>query len=253
MPPTQAKIDRLLEKLRLDRPPIAVYDAAPGADFEPLVRAKGRTCCFAYYPRWMKGDTLVIERGDDGFEDPQHGCPGGQNAFGLGNGYPPFMANFLTDGEGAPMGEGLKATPELAQEFLDQAKAPEMSGDTVLIGPLRVDQWDRVRSVTFFVDADRLAALMTLAGYWSSDPNLMYSPFSSGCGLMLREMENDGQDRPVLGCTDFAMRIYLPPEILCITVSPGRFEKMLSFPDGAFLNRSWWNDLMDARERKNPR
>ena len=43
------------------------------------------------------------------------------------------MANFLTDGKnGAPMGEGLKATPALAQEFLDQIVFPEPVGDHVL-------------------------------------------------------------------------------------------------------------------------
>jgi hypothetical protein len=91
---------------------------------------------------------------------------------------------------------------------------------------------------------------MTLAGYWSSDQGLIFAPFSSGCGLLWREMENEGNDRPVIGCTDIAMRRYVPPEILCMTVSPGRFEQMIGFPDGAFLNKEWWNDLMNARERR---
>jgi len=249
VPPTDESIQRLMEKLRLSTQPIAVYDAAPDSDFEPLVKAAGSACCFAYYPRWLKGETLVIERGEGGFTDPKHGCPGGQNAFGLGEGYPPFMAHFLTDGAGAPMGEGLKASPDLAQEFLDRARLVKPSGDTVLIGPLRTRKWEFVKSVSLFVDPDRLAALMTLAAYWSSDPNLMYAPFSSGCGLLWRELENDG-NRPVIGCTDIAMRRYLPPDVLCLTVSPGRFEQMIAFPDDAFLNKEWWTDLMNVRERR---
>ena len=247
MPPTEAAIDRLKSALRLETPLIAVYDSAPTPEFEPTVKATGRTCCFAYYKRWLNGETLVIQRGNGGFANPKHGCPGAQNAFGLGEGYPSFMANFLTDGKGAPMGEGLKATPELAQEFLDRARPLTPSGDTVLIGPLRVEQWDHVRSVTFFVDPDRLSGVMTLAGYWSSDPNLMFAPFSSGCGLLWRELENAGADRPVIGCTDLAMRRYIPPEVMCFTVSPARFEQMIGFPDEAFLNKEWWNDLMKHR------
>jgi hypothetical protein len=46
------------------------------------------------------------------------------------------------------------------------------------------------------------------------------------------------------------MRRYLPPEILTLTVSRARFEKMLAFPDEAFLNRGWWNDLIDFRSRR---
>ncbi len=247
----EQSIERLTGALRLETPVIAIYDASPAPVFEPMVQAKGRNCCFAYYPRWLQGETLVVQRNGGTFQDPKNGCRGMQNAFGLGKGYPPWMANFLTDGKkGAPMGEGLKATPELAQEFLDRAKPPEPGGDYVLVGPLKLEQWDKVKAVTFFVDPDRFSALMTLAAYWSSDPDEIAAPFSSGCGLMWRELINFQQDRPIIGCTDIAMRKYLPPEIMCLTVSPTRFEKMVNFPEGAFLNREWWNDLMDSRGKK---
>lgn len=241
----------MMEKLRLKTPIIALYDSEPSDDFAPMVESTGRTCCFAYYKRWMNGETLVIKRGKGGFSDPDRGCYGGQSAFGLGKGYPPFMPNFLTDGKGAPMGEGLKESPQLAKEFLDRAVPPDIKSGSVLIGPLRLRMWERVRSVTFIVDPDRLSALMTLAAYRSSDPEMISAPFSSGCGLLLREMEATGGKRAVIGCTDIAMRKYLPPGMLCLTVSPGMFEVMVGFPDDAFLNKSWWNELMDRRERSN--
>ena len=253
MAPKQTSTARLVEKLRLKTPIIALYDSEPSDEFAPMVESSGRTCCFAYYKRWLNGETLVIARGEGGFTDPDRGCYGGQSAFGLGKGYPPFMPNFLTDGKGAPMGEGLKASPALAKEFLDRAKPPELSSGFALIGPLRLSMWERVRSVTFLVDPDRLSALMTLAGYWSSDPEIIYAPFSSGCGLLLREMEAAGGTRAVIGCTDIAMRKYLPPDTLCLTVPPGMFERMVDFPEEAFLNKSWWNDLMDSRERSRGR
>lgn len=249
MPPTMSSLERLMSKLRMDTPPIAIYDARPTDAFKPFVEAKGRACCFAYYGAWQKGETVVFRKAHQSFGNPTHGCPGAHNALGLGDGYPPYMAHFLTDGKGAPMGEGLKATPDLAQEFLDRSKPPQVSGDTVLLGPLRLDHWESVRSVTFLVDPDRLAALMTLAAYWSSDPDFVHAPFSSGCGLMLRELESQDRERAVIGCTDIAMRKYIPPEIMALTVSPGHFERMTNFPDDAFLNKSWWNDLMDSRER----
>lgn len=243
-------IERLTKALRLENPLIALYDTDPSPEFEPMVEAKGGTCCFAYYPRWMKGQTLVVKKGKGGFQDPQNGCPGMQSAFGMTqNGYPPWMSHFLTDGEGAPMGEGLKATPQLAREFLDRAKKPNPSGEQILIGPLKLSQWDKVKTVTFFADPDRFSALMTLSAYWSSDPDEIAAPFSSGCGLMWRELKNFDRDRPVIGCTDIAMRKYIPPEILCLTVSPARFEKMVNYPDDAFLNKEWWNELMKSRKK----
>ncbi len=250
MPPTQEAIDRVMKKLRLETPLVAIYDASPSDEFAPMLKAKGRACCFAFYKRWLDGDTVAFVKAPEessDFAEPTHGCPGSQRALGLTKDYPSYMAHFLTDGEGAPMGEGLMATAELAQEFLDRAVAPEVSGNSVLIGPLKLDQWDKVRSVTFFVDADRLSAVMRLAGFWSSDPDLVSAPFSSGCGLLWRDLINQERDRPLIGCTDMAMRKYLPPEILCLTVTPQRFERMMTVPDGSFLDKTWWNELMDSR------
>lgn len=250
MAPTTEAVTRLTRALRLETPIVALYDCDGGTAFEPLVEAKGRNCCFAYYPRWVAGETLVVRKGEDDFVKPDRGCPGMQRALGFSLKYPPWMANFLTDGaNGAPMGEGLKATPELAQGFLDRAHAPKPSGDVMLMGPLRVEIWEAVRTVTFFADPDRLSALMTLAAYWSAEDDEVAAPFSSGCGLMWRELVNQGRDRAILGCTDIAMRRHLPAEILCLTVSPLRFERMLSYPEGAFLNREWWAELLRSRRK----
>ena len=247
MAPTREAINRLQERLRLGTPLLAVYDSAPDEGFEPTIEAKGHACVFTYYPHWLEDKTTVIRRDTGDFGNPKCGCPGAQRAFGLVKEYPPYMAHFLTDGAGAPMGEGLMAGPELAQEFLDRSKPVDVSGDSVLVGPLRPEKWDSVKSVTFLVDADRLAGAMRLAGFWTSDPDLIAAPFSSGCGLIWRELENQDKDRAIIGCTDFAMRRYIPPEILSLTVTPARFEQMLGFPDTSFLYKSWWNELMDSR------
>jgi hypothetical protein len=240
---TSAAVDRLVARLRLTTPLIGVYDARPSAAFEPLVETEGTSCCFAHYRRWLEGETLVLAPGGAG-------CQGVYRAVGLLQGHPAYLAHFLTDGVGAPKGEGLKAEPAIAQAYLDRARPLEARSGSILIGPLRLEQWDALRSVTFLVDPDRLGAVMTLAGYWS-DIDVVAAPFGSGCSLLWRALIEDGQDRAVLGATDIAMRRHLPPDILTLSVTPQRFEQMLSFPDDAFLNRSWWNDLMDYRERLN--
>lgn len=251
MPPTEKAIDRLRKALRLSTPIICLYDSAPDASFAPTVEAKGALCCFAYYHRWVKGETLVVRRGEgEDFRSPRHGCPGLQSHFGFTKKYPPWMANFLTDGKnGAPLGEGLKASPALAQEYLDRIVYPQPSADTVLMGPLRLDRWRDIRTVTFFADPDRLSALMTLAAFYSADPETIQAPFSSGCGQLWEVFGHHRQDRAVIGCTDIAMRRYLPRDILCLTVTPARFEQMTDFPDDAFLMRSWWQELMEARQK----
>lgn len=249
MPPTEKAIERLRKALRLATPLIALYDAAPDDSFAPMVEAKGNACCFAYYQRWLKGETLVVRRGaDEDFHSPHHGCPGLQSHLGFNEKYPPWMANFLTDGKnGAPLGEGLKASPNLAREYLDHIVYPQPSTDTVLMGPLRLDHWGEVRTITFFADPDRLSALMTLATLWTSESETIQTPFSSGCGLLWEVFGHHKQDRAVIGCTDIAMRRYIPRDLLCLTVTPARFEQMADFPDDAFLMQSWWQELMAAR------
>jgi hypothetical protein len=249
MQPTNEKVKRLMDALRLDTPILAVYDSEITDEFEPVVRASGSTCCFAYYKQWLQGKTVAFIKGEGGFGDPKNGCYGAHASFGLKEEYPPFMAHLLTDGEGAPMGEGLKATAELAQEYLDRASAPSFSSGSALVGPLRLEQWGTVRSVTFLADPDRLSALITLASFWSSDPEFVVAPFSSGCGLMLRELEGQDRERAVVGSTDIAMRKYIPADMLSLSVLPPLFARMIDFPDNAFLGKEWWNDLMKSRGR----
>ncbi|MBF0410830.1 MAG: DUF169 domain-containing protein [Candidatus Riflebacteria bacterium] len=247
---TNESLNRFLRAFRLETPIIALYECPPSEEFGTLVESKGRACCFAYYPRWEKGETLVIQRSEDPFANPTHGCPGLHRSLGIGGPYPPWMPNFLTDGKnGAPMGEGLKANPEIAAAFLERTKqAPKPSGDYLLMGPLRLNQMNKALSVTCFADPDRLSGLMTLATYWSSDTNETAAPFSSGCGLLWRDLALLERDRPVIGCTDIAMRRYVPANILSLTVTLARFEQMLNFPDDCFLNHSWWNELLNSRK-----
>jgi hypothetical protein len=62
-------------------------------------------------------------------------------------------------------------------------------------------------------------------------------------------MIGQDRDRAVLGRTDVAMRRYLPPQILSLTVSPARFARMVDYPESWFLHKEWWNDLMEARTK----
>jgi len=71
---------------------------------------------------------------------------------------------------------------------------------------------------------------------WSSDPDFVHAPFSSGCGRLMRDLEVQQRERAVLVCTGIAMPKYVPPEIFRLTVTPGHFERMVDVPDGAFLD-----------------
>jgi hypothetical protein len=239
--PTSAAVERLMKKLRLTTPLLAVYDAAASEAFAPVFEPVGDECCFSYYDRWMAGETLALSKGGGG-------CKGAHRALGIERATPPFMAHFLTDGVGAPKGEGLRATAEIAQAYLDRGKPPAPESGSILVGPLRLEQWDRVRSVTFLVDPDRLAALTTLAGYWSPE-NVVAAPFGSACSFFWKSFNEIEGAQAVIGGTDVAMRQYLPTAIMTLTVAPAHFARMLTVGDDSFLDREWWNDLMEIRDR----
>jgi len=240
--PAQDAIDRLMWKLRLKTPLLAVYDAAASEAFAPLAEAEPETCCFAFYDRWVAGETLVLRRGGGG-------CKGAFRALGLETaGDPNVLAHMLTDGVGASKAEGLKASADLALAAIQSGDAPTPGFDTVLVGPLRLGQWETIRSVTFLVDPDRLAAVMTLAAYWSPD-DVVSAPFGSGCSFLWKSLGGGKGPLAIIGGTDVAMRRFLPTAILTLTVPPSHFVKMLTAPENSFLDRAWWNELMDTRGR----
>ena len=109
-------------------------------------------------------------------------------------------------------------------------------------------KWASVLTLSFFVDPDRLSALMTLSGYWSSVDTVV-APFGSGCSLLWRAVDERGGDKAVVGGTDIAMRRHLPPNTLVFTVAPQLFYQMVNVPPGSFLDRDWWAALMEAREK----
>jgi len=239
--PAQDKIDALLAALRLDTPVIAVYDSDDTRAFAPTVKSGGLNCCFAYYGRWLKGDTLILT-------GEAKGCPGGLYHLGLRDSIMPNMEYFLTCGTGELRGEGLRATPDIAREMLKRRNPVKSKSGNILIGPLRLDQWDSVRTLSFFVDPDRLSALMTLSGYWSATDTVV-APFGSGCSLLWRAVAEHGGEKAVVGGTDIAMRRHLPADTLAFTVSPQLFHRMVNVPQGSFLDRDWWAELMKARSK----
>ena len=76
--------------------------------------------------------------------------------------------------------EGLRASHELMELWLDAAPGYEPRHGHVLIGPLRADQYDYLRSVTFYVNADQLAVLVTGSSYYSrpEDPPVTVGSWS---------------------------------------------------------------------------
>jgi len=145
--------------------------------------------------------------------------------------------------------EGLRASHELINSWLDVAEPYRQKHPHLLIGPLKKDMYQYLKTVTFLVDADRLALLVTGAYYHSRpvDPPPVIAPFGSGCSALIAAFDDLDIAQASIGATDTAMRRHLPPDILAFTVTRPMFERLCALDENSFLYKGFWSDLKKAR------
>ena len=229
----------LLNKIGITHPLIGVYDALDPSPFEPLVRPKpGKwACIFMFYKKWLNGKTLSITK--DNF-----GCGGaGYWLCNIESMTREDFVKFLAEDE------GLKLSHELMNHWLDYRETYKQSHPNLLIGPLKEDQYEYLKSITFYVNPDQLSALILGAQYNNApgDPTAVIVPFGSGCMELLPLFEDLNIPQAMIGATDIAMRQYLPPDILAFTVTKPMFKQLCDLDERSFLYKPFWNDLMKTR------
>jgi hypothetical protein len=235
----QPHTSNLLDKLGPGVPLIGFYDTPDPEPFQPLIELKsGRhACVFACYKQWLKGKSLHITQ-------QSYGCRGagrwlcGQEATPREE-----MVRFLVDDE------GLKSSHELMHQWLDHRKGYEQEHPHLIIGPLNPDQYQHLRSVTFYINPDQLGLLMLGAQYHSApgDPTPVIAPFGSGCSQLVSLFGDLDIPQAIVGSTDIAMREYLPPDLLAFTVTRPMFEQLCGLGEESFLHKPFWSDLQKAR------
>jgi hypothetical protein len=223
-------------RIDLKIPLIGLYDAPNPADFEPLGIPSPGDCVFAFYNKWAQGITLHITK-------DHYGCGGaGRWMCGIERSSRRDFISFLVDQE------GLKASHELMEKWIDSSKPYKSNHPHILIGPLKDDQWEYIQSITFFVNPDQLAALAYGAQYHSTpdDPPPMTAPFGSGC-MQLLPFDDLSIPQASIGTTDIAMRQHIPPEILGVTVTKSMFKLLCDLDERSFLYKPFLQNLKKAR------
>ena len=229
----------LLTRIDFTIPLIGFYDAPDPSPFEPLTipEPNKHRCVFSFYEEWLKGKTLLITKGN-------FGCGGaGHWLCGIGTREREAFIKFLVDGE------GLKASPDLMNRWLDHRKPYRQEHSNILIGPLRKDQYGYLKSITFYVNPDQLSVLMTGAQYRNApgDPPPVIAPFGSGCMELISLFEDLNVPQAMIGATDIAMRQYLPPDILAFTVTKPMFRQLCELDEASFLYKPFWKNLRKSR------
>lgn len=235
----EADPSTLLRRIGLGTPLIGFYDAPEVSPFEPVVRVQpaNASCIFSFYTNWMNGETLHLTR-------ESFGCRGaGSCLFDVATRSPEAMVTFLVDEE------GLKGSRDLMRRWIERRGAYRPEHPNLLIGPLRPDQYQHLKTVTFYVNPDQLAALILGANYNSGpdDPAPVSAPFGSGCSQLLPLFADLTLPQAIIGATDIAMRQWLPPDTLAFTVTRPMFRQLCALDERSFLYKPFLRRLQDAR------
>ncbi|MFC1951299.1 DUF169 domain-containing protein [Chloroflexota bacterium] len=235
----QPGYSNLVKRIGFTTPLIGFYDAPDVSVFEPLVAPSPgkRACVFAFYKSWYSGKTLHLTRDNPGCK----GC--GTWIFDESNRTRQQYIEFLADEE------GLKASHELMGKWLDVSRRYQPQHQDILIGPLKPNQYEYLKSVTFWVNPDQLSLLIIGAHYNNApgDPTPVLAPFGSGCMELLPLFDDLDIPQSILGATDIAMRSYLPPDMLAFTVTRSMFEQLCALDENSFLYKRFLGDLKKAR------
>ncbi len=228
---------KIIERLAITGPLVGFYDAPDPVPFAPLVEPKGHQCVFASFRDWSRGKTLHLTR-------EKHGCGGG-HLVGVETMSRNQMVEFLCGKE------GLRADHDLMNLWLDSTRSYEPANDHLLIGPLRSDQYDYLRSVTFYVNADQLAVLCMGATYYSRPNDLepIVSRFGSGCMQLITLFDDLEAPQAIIGSTDHSMRRYLEPWMIAFTVTRPMYELLCRWAEdpGSSLHTEFTDSLIKAR------
>ena len=228
---------KLLEIAGIKTPLIGFYDVSDPKPFEPF--AKPKRCYFSSYENWLKGDSVCISTNESS-------CRGG--GYWVGGVEFTTRENFA---KALNQREGFKSSDELMCQWLENLKPYLIESGYVVIGPLKDDQYGQLKTVTFYVNPDQLSLLLLGAEYnnASINDNPVITAFGSGCGQMAALFGDFDTDIPkaVIGATDIAMRIYLPPDILAFTVNKPMYKQLCELDETSFLYKHFWKKLGKAR------
>ncbi len=236
---TQPDPSRLLDRIDLTVPRIGFYDAPDPSPFEPVISPKPGThaCVFAFYKRWLQGQTLHITADNAGCGGAGHWLC---NVEGRSR---QEYIEFLADEE------GLRASHDLMNRWLEATRPYQQQYPNLLIGPLKVDQYPYLKTVTFLVNPDQLS-LLVIGAYYDSgpdDPSSVIVPFGSGCLELVPLFDDLKIPQAMIGATDIAMRQYLPPELLAFTVTKPMLERLCRLDERSFLYKPFRERLRKAR------
>jgi len=188
------------------------------------------------------------------FDAESIGCFGGQKCLGFREEEEPDVEYFLSCGiPGKMEGEHYKKTPEIAAEAVKLEPSFKAPARFIVF-----KRWDSLNEsdepdvVIFFACPDVLSGLFTLANFDETEPNVVFTPWGSGCEsiVMYPFLEKDSvRPRAVIGLFDISARRYIPENTLSFSVSMLKFERMVRNMEESYLTTNSWKAVQKRMQR----
>lgn len=183
------------------------------------------------------------------FDKTHFGCPGGAYYMGFFESPMPNIEYFLSCGiPGEMEGERYIKTPERAREYFARMIPRRAPATYCVFKPIEQCQSGIVPEVVvFFGSPDILSGLFTLTNYALERTDAVFTPFGSGCGVILtyplKEAIKD-QPRAVLGMFDVSARPMVERDALTLSMPYSVFLKLLGNVSGSFLETESWKKVL---------
>lgn len=228
--------------------PITFFYSDNPEDAEYAGVPSGHRCVICDLGKVRRGTPLY-------FDIDSVGCGGGKRYFGFTRKLRANFKYFLSCGkEGEIDGERYKKTPELVVEHLKQQKLFTAPSKNIVFKPIdKLGDKDEPLAVIFFSSPDILSGLFTLVNFDQTSRGGVIAPFGSGCSSIVQDPYQEliaGTDRAILGMFDVSARPCVPPDVLTLTVTWPRFEKIVYNMDESFLITDSWKKVQNRILKK---
>ncbi|MFC1732415.1 DUF169 domain-containing protein [candidate division KSB1 bacterium] len=223
--------------------PIVFWYSENTEGIEKAKTSSGWNCLIGELKKVCKGYAVAYDR-------RTVKCFGAKRYTGFSNQLFPDFRYFLSCGiPGTMEGERYKRTPEIVDETMAQYENFDAEGKHIIF-----KRWDQLLAndtpevVIFFVRAEVLSGLFTLAKFDVADPDGgVMTPFAAGCGSIIHYpyMEiNKKNPKAVIGMFDPSARPYVPVDNFTFALPMKRFEQLISYMDESFLITDSWEKVM---------
>jgi uncharacterized protein (DUF169 family) len=252
-------LPELLNILGLDEEPLGMFytDDAPSAGFSPKptdlpTREKeqqnaidwqevfGSFSCIMGHIRRARMKKSVAY-----FSAERFGCPGAAFWMGFNKPQTETIIHYVSTGmPGYMEGELYCDSPDELRRIFELADPRPAPMKICVVKPLSLfAENEQPELIMFFSRPESLCGLHQLAFFVTNDPQVVVSPWSSGCGSIAawpQHYLNRGENRAVIGGWDPSARQFFKNDELSFTVPWPMFRSMLDRYKESFLTTDIW-------------